>query len=81
MQKRRPVAGAAFAGVSQLSLPAAGLALVLFFQPGLQRGEVGDEGGAIHLAVAGEGFESIRPRLAGAISSIFVNFAPTSLLP
>src|ERR1700754_2693289 len=47
-------------------LPPAGLALVLLLEPGLQRGEVFDEGRAIHLARAGEGFEGVGPGLAGA---------------
>src|SRR5688500_1155597 len=48
------------------ALPAARLAAVLLVEPGLERGEVFDQRLAADLAAAGERFERVGPRLAGA---------------
>src|SRR6187431_3722043 len=53
-------AGARFAFIG--SIPPAVLALVLFFEPGLERLEVIDDGRCVHLARAGQLLQGVLPR-------------------
>src|SRR5438445_9914117 len=48
------------------SSPATLLPLVLLLQPSLQRLEIFEQRAAVHLALAGHGFQRVRPWLAGA---------------
>src|SRR5258708_36201592 len=43
------------------ALPARFLALVLFVQPFLQRREIVQDGGGVHLALPADGFQRVRP--------------------
>ena len=55
---------------SALLLPAHRLALILFIQPLLQRSEVIEYGGGVHLALAGERLQRVRPRTARSLATI-----------
>src|SRR5947208_2080533 len=46
------------------ALPAGFFALVLFVEPLLEWRKVVEDGGGIHLALAADGFQRVRPRLA-----------------
>src|SRR5690349_3783970 len=46
------------------ALPAGFLALVLLVEPLFERRKVVENGGGIHLALAADGFQRVRPRLA-----------------
>src|SRR2546429_6298903 len=48
------------------SSPATLLPLVLLLEPSLQRLEIFEQRAAVHLALAGHGFQRVRPWLAGA---------------
>src|SRR5207253_7847386 len=51
-------------GSSVHALPAGFLALVLLVEPLFERRKVVEDGGGIHLALAADGFQRVRPRLA-----------------
>src|SRR5262245_10130749 len=54
------------------ALPARFLALVLLVEPLLERSKVVEDGRGVHLALAADGFQGVRPRLALAHAQHFV---------
>src|ERR1700686_2808822 len=62
-RRSRGAAGAP-AARGEISLPTALLALVLLIEPGLQGGEVVEDGGGVHLVLAGDFLEGFGPGAA-----------------
>src|SRR5579859_5348595 len=54
------------------ALPAGFLALVLFVEPLFERRKIVENGGGIHLALAADGFQRVRPWLALAYAEHLV---------